>query len=130
MRVSSSLSAASIFSGNQTTRDKVIRRELMIDEGDIFNTRLWELSILRLNQLGYFEVLKEDQAADIKRDTKTNTVDITLKVKERGKNSVQLNGGVSAIAGSFIGFSYSTNNFLGLGETLSLSTQLGTVQRT
>ena len=109
------------FSGNTTTRDKVIRRELMIDEGDIFNTRLWEMSLLRLNQLGYFEVLKENEAADIKRDTKTNTVDITLKVKERGKNSVQLNGGVSAIAGSFIGFSYATNNFLGLGETLSFS---------
>ncbi len=47
------------FSGNTTTRDKVIRRELMVDEGDVFNTHLWELSILRLNQLGYFEVLKE-----------------------------------------------------------------------
>lgn len=113
------------FAGNTTTRDKVIRRELLIDEGDMFNSRLWDLSILRLNQLGYFEVLKENEAADIKRDTKTDTVDITLKVKERGKNSVQLNGGVSGIAGSFIGFSYATNNFLGLGETLSLSSQLG-----
>lgn len=113
------------FSGNQTTRDKVIRRELLIDEGDIFNSQLWEVSLLRLNQLGYFEVLKENEAANITRDTKNNTVDITLKVKERGRNSVQLNGGVSGIAGSFIGFSYSTNNFLGLGETLSLSTQLG-----
>jgi outer membrane protein insertion porin family len=112
-------------SGNTTTRDKVIRRELMLDEGDMFNTRLWDVSILRLNQLGYFEVLKENEAADIKRDTRNNTVDITLKVKERGKNQVQLNGGVSGIAGSFVGFAYSTNNFLGLGETLSLSTQLG-----
>ncbi|MEO8028957.1 MAG: outer membrane protein assembly factor BamA, partial [Bryobacteraceae bacterium] len=117
------------FSGNTTTRDKVIRRELLIDEGDIFNSKLWELSVLRLNQLGYFEVLKENEAADIKRDTRTSTVDLTLKVKERGKNSVQLNGGVSGIAGSFIGFSYATNNFLGLGETLSLSTQLGTRTR-
>ena len=41
------------FSGNTTTRDKVIRREILLDEGDIFNNRLWELSILRLNQLGY-----------------------------------------------------------------------------
>lgn len=114
------------FSGNTTTRDKVIRRQLLIDEGQIFNNRLWELSILRLNQLGYFEPLKAEDAADIKRDTRTNTVDITLKVKERGKNSIQLNGGVSAIAGSFIGASYSTNNFLGLGETLSLSSQIGT----
>ena len=118
------------FSGNTTTRDRVIRRELLIDEGDLFNQRLWDLSILRLNQLGYFEPLKEDQAADLKRDTKTDTIDITLKVKERGKNSIQLNGGVSGIAGTFIGASYSTNNFLGLGETLSLSSQLGTIQRT
>jgi len=114
------------FSGNNTTRDKIIRRQLLIDEGQIFNNRLWELSILRLNQLGYFEPLKAEDAADIKRDTKTNTVDITLKVKERGKNAIQLNGGVSGIAGSFIGASYSTANFLGLGETLSLSSQLGT----
>jgi outer membrane protein insertion porin family len=113
------------FVGNTTTRDKVIRRELLIDEGDIFNTRLWELSILRLNQLGYFEQLKENEAAEIKRDTRTNTVDITLKVKERGKNSVGMTGGVSGIAGSFVGFNYSTNNFLGLGETLSIDTQLG-----
>ncbi|HMC58104.1 MAG TPA: outer membrane protein assembly factor BamA, partial [Candidatus Solibacter sp.] len=114
------------FSGNTTTRDKVIRREVMLDEGDMFNTELWDLSILRLNQLGYFEMLKKEDAADIRRNPQSNTVDITLKVKERGKNSVGLNGGVSGIAGSFVGFNYSTNNFLGLGETLSLESQLGT----
>ncbi|HKW99479.1 MAG TPA: outer membrane protein assembly factor BamA [Bryobacteraceae bacterium] len=114
------------FTGNTTTRDKVIRREILLDEGDIFNNRLWELSILRLNQLGYFEMLKAEDAATIQRNTQTNTVDITLKVKERGKNSIGLNGGVSGIAGSFMGFNYSTNNFLGLGETLSLDSQLGT----
>jgi outer membrane protein insertion porin family len=114
------------FSGNVTTRDKVIRREILLDEGDIFNNRLWELSILRLNQLGYFEQLKADEAADIKRNTQTNTVDMTLKVKERGKNTIGLNGGVSEIAGSFVGLNYATNNFLGLGETLSVNSQLGT----
>jgi len=116
------------FSGNTTTRDKIIRRELLVDEGDIYNTRLWEVSLLRLNQLGYFDVLKIEDAVDIKRDTKTDTVDLTLKVHERGKNSIQLNGGVSGIAGSFIGFSYATNNLLGLGETLSLNSQIGTRQ--
>ncbi|HYW45485.1 MAG TPA: outer membrane protein assembly factor BamA [Bryobacteraceae bacterium] len=117
------------FSGNTTTRDKVIRRELLLDEGNIFNTQLWDYSILRLNQLGYFEMLKKEDAADIKRNPQSNTVDITLKVKERGKNSIGLNGGVSGIAGSFVGFNYSTNNFLGLGETLSLESQLGTRMR-
>ncbi len=117
------------FSGNTTTRDKVIRREILLDEGDMFNTQLWDYSILRLNQLGYFEMLKKDEAATINRNPQSNTVDITLKVKERGKNSIGLNGGVSGIAGSFVGFNYSTNNFLGLGETLSLESQLGTRMR-
>jgi len=114
------------FSGNTTTRDKVIRRELLIDEGDPFNTDLWRLSILRLNQLGYFETLKEDTSVDMKTDNNNHTVDLTLKVRERGKNTIQFSGGISGISGSFVGFSYSTNNFLGLGETLSLSSQLGT----
>jgi outer membrane protein insertion porin family len=114
------------FSGNTTTRDKVIRRELLLDEGDVFAQNLWDMSILRLNQLGYFEILKKEDAADIKRNPNSNTVDITLKVKERGKNTIGMNGGVSGIAGTFLGFNYSTNNFLGLGETLSLETQLGT----
>ncbi len=117
------------FSGNTTTRDKVIRRELLLDEGDMYSTRMWELSILRLNQLGYFEALKENEAADIKRDNKTNTVDITLKVKERGKNTIGMQGGVSAISGTFVGLNYATNNFLGLGETLSVDTQLGDRQQ-
>ncbi len=115
------------FQGNTTTRDKVIRREILIDEGDLYSQQLWDTSILRLNQLGYFDPLKPEDAAEMKRDTRTNTVDLLLKVKERGKNSIQLNGGVSGISGSFIGFSYSTNNFLGLGETLSLGAQVGTL---
>jgi outer membrane protein insertion porin family len=114
------------FSGNTTTRDKVIRREILLDEGSLFNSQLWDISILRLNQLGYFEMLKKEDAADLKRNPQTDTIDITLKVKERGKNSIGMNGGVSGIAGSFMGFNYSTNNFLGLGETLSIETQLGT----
>ena len=117
------------FVGNTTTRDKVIRRELLLDEGDIYSGRLWDASILRLNQLGYFEPLKENESYDIKRNPNSNTVDITLKLKEKGKNSIGLNGGVSGISGTFVGANYSTNNFLGQGETLSLEGQLGTTLR-
>jgi outer membrane protein insertion porin family len=113
------------FSGNTTTRDKVIRRELLIDEGQLFNKRLWEISILRLNQLNYFDKIEADKSAEIKRDTKAGTVDILLKLKEKGKQSIGLQGGVSGLAGGFIGLTYQTNNFLGLGETLTLSAQVG-----
>jgi outer membrane protein insertion porin family len=115
------------FSGNTTTRDKVIRRELLLDEGQVFSNRLWELSLLRLNQLGYFETIKPENA-ELKRNVKAGTVDINLKLKEKGKQSISFNGGVSGLAGTFIGFSYQTNNFLGLGETLTLSAQVGNIQ--
>jgi outer membrane protein insertion porin family len=116
------------FVGNTTTRDKVIRRELLISEGDLFNNHLWELSLLRLNQLNYFDVIKPENA-EIKRDTKNGTVDISLKLKEKGKQSISLTGGVSGITGEFLGLTYSTNNFLGLGETLSFTAQFGSIQR-
>jgi outer membrane protein insertion porin family len=112
------------FSGNTTTRDKVIRRELLLDEGQIFNNRLWELSLLRLNQLNYFDTIKPENA-ELKRNPQQGTVDINLKVKEKGKQSISLTGGVSGLAGTFVGATYQTNNFLGLGETLTLSASLG-----
>jgi outer membrane protein insertion porin family len=121
------------FKGNTTTRDKVIRRELALEEGGIYNKKYWDLSLLRLNQLGYFEPLKpEDQGGgdtDTKVDNQNHTVDLLLKVKEKGKNSIGLSGGVSGLAGSFIGINYATNNFLGLGETLSVQASVGDRQR-
>jgi outer membrane protein insertion porin family len=119
------------FQGNTTTRDKVIRRELALEEGGIYNSRLWELSLLRLNQLSYFDQLKPDDpnVTDKKLDEKNGYVDLTLKVKEKGKNSIGLNGGVSGLEGAFIGLNYSTNNFLGRGETLQLQLSLGNLAR-
>jgi outer membrane protein insertion porin family len=117
------------FSGNTTTRDKVVRRQLLIDEGQLFNKRAWELSILRINQLDYFDKLDPDKSAEIKRNQKQGTVDLLLKLHEKGKQSIGLQGGISGLAGGFIGLTYQTNNFLGLGETLTLSAQVGQYQR-
>jgi outer membrane protein insertion porin family len=119
------------FTGNTTTRDKVIRRELALEEGGIYNSRLWELSLLRLNQLSYFDQLKPDDpnVTDKKLDEKNGFVDLTLHVHEKGKNSIGLNGGVSGLEGAFIGLNYSTNNFLGRGETLQVQISLGNLAR-
>ncbi|MGA8199454.1 MAG: outer membrane protein assembly factor BamA [Candidatus Sulfotelmatobacter sp.] len=119
------------FQGNTTTRDKVIRREIALEEGNIYNSRLWELSLLRLNQLGYFDQLKPEDPniTDRKLDEKDGLVDLTLKVHEKGKNSIGLNGGVSGLEGAFVGINYSTNNFLGLGETLQVQASLGNLAR-
>ncbi len=119
------------FEGNTTTRDKVIRREIALEEGNIYNSKLWELSLLRLNQLGYFNVLKPDDPNVTTRqlDEKNGLVDLTLKVKEKGKNSIGLNGGVSGLEGAFVGINYATNNFLGLGETLQVQASVGNLAK-
>ena len=117
------------ITGNTLTRDRVIRRELMLEEGQVYNSQLWEYSLLRLNQLDYFDPLKVDQDSEAHQDTEAGTVDLLLKVKEKGKNSIGLNGGVSGLSGAFLGLNYQTNNFLGLGETLSLQANLGNVNR-
>ena len=118
------------FQGNTITRDKVIRRELMLEEGQVYNSQLWEYSLLRLNQLEYFEPLKVEQDSEAHQDPESGTVDLLLKVKEKGKNSIGMNGGMSGLSGAFLGLNYQTNNFLGLGETLSLQANLGNVNRT
>jgi outer membrane protein insertion porin family len=117
------------FQGNTITRDKVIRRELMLEEGQVYNSQLWEYSLMRLNQLEYFEALKVDQDSEAHQDPEAGTVDLLLKVKEKGKNEVGLNGGMSGQSGAFLGVNYQTNNFLGLGETLSLQGNLGSISR-
>ncbi|MGB8259182.1 MAG: outer membrane protein assembly factor BamA [Terracidiphilus sp.] len=117
------------FQGNTITRDKVIRRELMLEEGQVYNSQLWEYSLLRLNQLEYFEPLKVEQDSEAHQDAEAGTVDLLLKVKEKGKNSIGLNGGISGMSGAFLGINYQTNNFLGLGETLSVQGNLGNVSR-
>jgi len=118
------------FQGNTVTRDFVIRRELLLEEGAVYNSHLWELSLLRLNQLDYFDPLKVDQDSETHQNPENGTVDLLLKVKEKGKNSIGLNGGVSGLGGSFIGLNYQTNNFLGLGETLSVQANAGDISRT
>ncbi|MCI0523685.1 MAG: BamA/TamA family outer membrane protein, partial [Acidobacteria bacterium] len=108
------------FIGNINTRDRVLRREVVLNEGDAYNKRYWDLSILRLNQLGLFDEIKEKDAITRTND-RDQTVDIDLQVKERGRQQITLNGGVSGYAGSFFGIGYSTNNLLGYGQTLSFN---------
>jgi outer membrane protein insertion porin family len=113
------------YEGNTKTRDKVMRREFVIEEGKIFSSQLLETSVQRLNMLGFFEKI-EDKDYNVTPDQKTSTVDVTVKVKEKSMQSIGLTGGVSGISGSFIGANYQTNNLMGRGENLEFSFTAGT----
>ena len=117
------------FTGNTFTRDRVLRREVLINEGDIYNQIRLEQSVLRLNQTSYFDPIDKDKDVEIRTDEESGDVDLILKVKEKGRQQIQFNGGVSGIGGSFFGLEYSTNNLLGRGETVALNFGFGNRQR-
>ncbi|MDQ3374033.1 MAG: BamA/TamA family outer membrane protein, partial [Acidobacteriota bacterium] len=117
------------FTGNTFTRDQVLRREFLLNEGDIYNQNFVDISVLRLNQTGYFDPLDKDQDVEVRTDEEQGEVDAIVKVKEKGRQQISLNGGVSGIGGSFFGLEYSTNNLLGRGEILSFQFGFGDKQR-
>ena len=119
------------FAGNTTTRDNVIRREMRLLEGNIFNTEALKYSVRRLNQLGYFKPL-EGEAIDVQKTPVTTenqnqppSVDVRLKFEEQNRNQITFGAGVSQYEGFFGQLAFQTSNFLGRGETFSVSAQQG-----
>lgn len=117
------------FIGNTFTRDKVMRREFLLNEGDIYNQSWLEISIARINQTQYFDPIDKDQDVEIRTDEEKGDVDLIVKVKEKGRQQISFNGGVSGIGGSFFGLEYSTNNLAGRGEVLSIALGAGNRQQ-
>lgn len=113
------------FAGNTRTRDRVMRREFLLDEKSVFNSKLLELSVLRLNQLGFFDRI-EEKDYDVRPNPATSEVDINVKVKEKGQQSIGLTGGTSGISGSFVGITYTSNNFRGKGQRIEADVTAGT----
>ncbi len=117
------------FTGNTFTRDRVMRREFLINEGDIYNQNYLDISVARLNQTQYFDPIDKDQDVEIRTDEEQGDVDLIVKIKEKGRQQISFNGGVSGIGGSFFGLEYSTNNLAGRGEILSFSLGAGNRQQ-
>jgi outer membrane protein insertion porin family len=112
------------FKGNTYTKDRVIRREWFLREGQRFNTSLLETSITRMKQLGLVTI---EKMPDIKPNPQDpQKVDIIAEVRELSRQMINFNVGYSGFDGWFIALGYSTQNFMGMGESLSLQLQSGT----
>src|SRR4051794_38278390 len=113
------------FAGNTTTRDPVIRREIRLLENGVFNTEALKYSVKRLNQLGYFKPLEGEAIGVDKTAGADNKVDIKLKFEEQNRNQLTFGAGVSQYDGFFGQLAFQTSNFLGRGETFTVSAQQG-----
>jgi outer membrane protein insertion porin family len=110
--------------GNDKTRDKVIRRELRLYEGQLFSGSGYRVSKNRIQALGYFETVDLAQTK-----VSPDTMDVLVTVKERATGTFQLGAGFSSYENFVLTGQISQQNFLGWGQTLSLQVQWSSVRQ-
>ncbi|QWR78730.1 outer membrane protein assembly factor BamA [Candidatus Magnetomonas plexicatena] len=109
------------ISGNTKTRDKVIRREVTLDEGDLYNSAKLKRSQQNVNNLNFFESVELLP----KPEPDNDTVNLDVKVKDKMTGFVNLGGGYSSVD-HLIGIVEVTQiNLFGSGNSLKVSSQLG-----
>ncbi len=110
--------------GAQTTRDKVIRRELQFSEGELYSERKLKISKMRVQRLGFFE------SVDIKTRPTRNpqVVDVVVSVKERTTGTFQVGAGFSSVDNFITTAQISKDNFLGRGQRLSVNASFSSIR--
>lgn len=106
------------FSGNETTRDEVLRREMLQMEGGWASTDKIEAGKAELNALGFFKTVTVDTPPVPGRD---DLIDVNYRVEEQLNGTLNFNIGYAGGQGMILGASVSQNNFLGTGDRMSLS---------
>ncbi len=110
------------FTGNKTTKDKVLRRELQLFEGDVLDMESFKKGLFKITQLGYFKI---EEDPEFRVDAEKKAVDVTIKGTDTNRNEIQFGAGYSQLDGIFGQFQFSTRNFLGRGDTIGVQFQRG-----
>jgi outer membrane protein insertion porin family len=110
--------------GNRKTRDKVIRREMRLDEGDIFNKKLLKRSYQRITNLQYFETVEIDSSPRI--DEKL--IDLDVKVKEKMTGMITVGAGYSSIDKFIVTGEVTQANLFGKGLYIKLKADLSALR--
>ncbi|TFG37401.1 MAG: outer membrane protein assembly factor BamA, partial [Syntrophobacterales bacterium] len=107
--------------GNARTRDKVIRRELDVIEGDLYNRNNLSASYMKLNRLSYFEEIN----FQTEKGPREDLMDINVQIKEQPTGMFSIGAGYSAQDKAVIMGQVTQRNLFGRGQTLSLNAYLG-----
>ena len=112
-----------IIQDNTKTKTYVIRREIKLDDGDLFNVIHFRHQLGKLQGLGYFEDV--NVAFDVPEDT-DGVVDLILTVKEKRTASIGLNLGYGTESGLSGGLTYNDTNMFGRGMDFEIGFNEGT----
>jgi outer membrane protein insertion porin family len=111
--------------GNDKTRDKVIRRELRIMEGELYSGTGLRVSKQRVNALGFFETVE----ISTRKGSADDRIVAVVEVKERATGTFQIGAGFSSYENFILTGQISQNNFFGWGQTLSLQVQWSSIRQ-
>ena len=111
--------------GNERTRDQVIRREMRLDEGELYSATRLQRSRQRLTNLQYFEEVK----IDTKRRGEEELMDLEVEVTERSTGQFTAGIGFSSIENVVFTASVSQSNLFGRGQSISLSARVGSLSQ-
>lgn len=107
--------------GNSKTRDKVVRRELKVREGELYNETRRRESVENIQRLGFFEEVNFKTSVD---PNNTDIMNVDIVVKERNTGQIQLGAGYGSTQGFTMQGSVNQTNFLGKGQNLGASLNL------
>jgi outer membrane protein insertion porin family len=109
------------ITGNTKTSDKVIRRELVIQEQEPYSTEKIQKSKRRLDALGYFS----NTRISTEPGPTPDKIDLDVAVQEANTAALQVGGGYDSYSSVFGNFVISNTNLFGGGESASASAQIG-----
>ena len=111
--------------GNSKTRDKVIRREMRVSEGELYNQTNLDISKKRITALGFFE--KVDVSTE--RGSSDEFIEVNVEIAERPTGTFQIGAGFSSVENFIAQAQISQNNLFGRGQTLALQAQLSSLRQ-
>ena len=115
------------FQGNMRLRENLLRREIVVREGRIYDSTRLDESVKRLNRSGMIQPVQRAEVT-LQYNGTSGLMDIVFHVKEKERQGIYGAGGTGGIGGGYLGILYSAFDLLGLGESLAFQLDGGASQ--
>jgi len=110
-----------IIKGNKKTKEKIIRRQILVKEGKKYNQKYLDISRERIYALGFFKEVN----IDIRPGSSDDKVNLIFSVIEQPTGNINMGGGIGSSTGFAITAAVAENNFRGLAQKVEIKVEYG-----